>query len=243
MQITPRASRQCSPKTPSYTELLKNLKCRTGIRLILNTSFNFGGKPIIESPADAVATFSKMAINALVLDRFLVLKGFSPSLHTSGLLPPDLLESFVVVDNTREVTPEERHSVPAVLRWLQRATGQVVFVRSGFPLYGEYLDWLCEGRKVTTIRFRKGGVEFPSNYQLSLFATTDYTLKRAPMPTINVQVEGVKYQRFGELTEEDALRDGFRTHNEMVKALTTIYPALNAEDWVTVYRISPIMPR
>jgi carbamoyltransferase len=59
----------CSDQ-PIYGQLLANVKTLTGHGALLNTSFNVR-EPIVESPADAVATFLRSRIDALVLDRFI----------------------------------------------------------------------------------------------------------------------------------------------------------------------------
>ena len=47
---------------------------KSGVPILLNTSFNWGGNPIVETPAEAVLTFSEMPIEALVLEDRLVVK-------------------------------------------------------------------------------------------------------------------------------------------------------------------------
>ena len=46
----------------------------TGVPLLLNTSFNIAGKPIVETPADAVECFAKTEIDVLLLGRALLSK-------------------------------------------------------------------------------------------------------------------------------------------------------------------------
>lgn len=53
--------------------LLKDVYALTGVPVLLNTSFN-RKEPIVETPSDAVKTFSKLPIKYLVLDDFLVTK-------------------------------------------------------------------------------------------------------------------------------------------------------------------------
>ena len=47
----------------------------TGVPVVLNTSFNLRGEPIVASPADALNTFAKSGLDTLVLDTFVVRKG------------------------------------------------------------------------------------------------------------------------------------------------------------------------
>ena len=45
-----------------------------GIPIIINTSFNDKGEPIVESPKDAISCFSKTGIDILVLENYLIEK-------------------------------------------------------------------------------------------------------------------------------------------------------------------------
>lgn len=58
---------------PTFSELLAKVKTLTGHAAVLNTSFNVR-EPIVESPSDAIATFLRSRIDALVLDRFICLR-------------------------------------------------------------------------------------------------------------------------------------------------------------------------
>jgi carbamoyltransferase len=46
----------------------------TGVPVLMNTSFNLRGEPIVGSPANAWNTFSKSGIDVLVLERHVVRK-------------------------------------------------------------------------------------------------------------------------------------------------------------------------
>lgn len=59
---------------PLYYELIHAFFVRTGIPLILNTSFNESGEPIVGTPRDAVRTFLRCHLDALVIGTFLVLR-------------------------------------------------------------------------------------------------------------------------------------------------------------------------
>ena len=56
---------------PLFHALISHFQTLTGVPLVLNTSFN-DSEPIVCSPADAIATFRKTAIDALVMDDFVV---------------------------------------------------------------------------------------------------------------------------------------------------------------------------
>jgi len=56
-------------------KLLKCIKDKIGVSVLLNTSFNLGGEPIVESPKDAVKTFNNSNIDVLVLENYYITKG------------------------------------------------------------------------------------------------------------------------------------------------------------------------
>jgi carbamoyltransferase len=57
-----------------YHGLIKRVGEATGHPLVLNTSFNVRGEPIVESPADALRTFANSGLDALVMENYLVEK-------------------------------------------------------------------------------------------------------------------------------------------------------------------------
>jgi carbamoyltransferase len=59
---------------PLYWRLIKEFGQRTGVPVIMNTSFNLRGEPIVSSPTDAVRTFFSSGMDALVIGGFLVEK-------------------------------------------------------------------------------------------------------------------------------------------------------------------------
>lgn len=59
---------------PRYYNLIERFGQATGIPVVLNTSFNLKGEPIVASPQNAFNTFSKSGIDTLVLGNYLVKK-------------------------------------------------------------------------------------------------------------------------------------------------------------------------
>jgi carbamoyltransferase len=59
---------------PRYYELLKAFKAKTGVPVLVNTSFNTLGKPIVCSPRDAITCFWSSPFDALVMGSFLIEK-------------------------------------------------------------------------------------------------------------------------------------------------------------------------
>jgi carbamoyltransferase len=60
--------------------LLKAFEERTGVGVLLNTSFNGKNEPIVESPQEAFACFKATAIHALVMPPYLITKEAEPGL-------------------------------------------------------------------------------------------------------------------------------------------------------------------
>jgi carbamoyltransferase len=59
---------------PRYYELIDEFRKLTGVPLVLNTSFNVMGKPIIHSVEDAAAVFATSGLDALIIDTYVVEK-------------------------------------------------------------------------------------------------------------------------------------------------------------------------
>lgn len=59
---------------PRYYDLIDTFGQATGVPVVLNTSFNLKGEPIVNTPAEAFSTFSRSGMDMLVLDRFVVQK-------------------------------------------------------------------------------------------------------------------------------------------------------------------------
>ncbi len=57
-----------------YYDLLKAFQIRTGVPVLVNTSFNTRGEPIVNSPRDAVECFWTSPLDALVIGSFLLEK-------------------------------------------------------------------------------------------------------------------------------------------------------------------------
>lgn len=60
---------------PLFHGLLKAFEKRTGVPVILNTSFNVKGQPIVETPEEAVQCFLSTNIDVLVMENMIVEKG------------------------------------------------------------------------------------------------------------------------------------------------------------------------
>ncbi len=76
---------------PRYGALIEAFRRRTGCPLVLNTSFNVRGEPIVCSPVDALFCFAASGLDGLALEDFFVER---------EALPPSLVEMLPVWQRT-----------------------------------------------------------------------------------------------------------------------------------------------
>jgi len=74
VDTTARLQTVSSSDNPLYYDLIKNFKAITGCPVIMNTSFNLKGQPIVETPRDAIMTFFGCGLDALIIGNFLLEK-------------------------------------------------------------------------------------------------------------------------------------------------------------------------
>jgi len=59
---------------PRYYQLIERFGQATGVPVVLNTSFNLKGEPIVNTPEEAFRTFSRCGMDVLVLDNCIINK-------------------------------------------------------------------------------------------------------------------------------------------------------------------------
>ncbi|MFV1980330.1 MAG: carbamoyltransferase [Rhodothermia bacterium] len=67
---------------PAYHQVIDAFKRRTGYGVVVNTSFNVRGEPIVCTPQDAYACFMRTNMDALVMEDLLLLKSEQPETAT-----------------------------------------------------------------------------------------------------------------------------------------------------------------
>ena len=73
--LTFRQDQSVSEKSNNrFYKLLKNFKSRTGCPVLINTSFNVRGEPIVCSPEESIRCFKRTEMDVLVIGNFIVLK-------------------------------------------------------------------------------------------------------------------------------------------------------------------------
>jgi carbamoyltransferase len=69
---------------PRYYDLLKAFEDKTGCGVVVNTSFNVRGEPIVCTPEDAYRCFMRTQMDLLVLENYLVDKSCQPALQSDS---------------------------------------------------------------------------------------------------------------------------------------------------------------
>jgi carbamoyltransferase len=72
-----------------YQTLLRAFEARTGCPVLINTSFNLRGEPIVCSPEDAYRCFLRTNLDALVLERQVLIREEQPDAPRHELPPAD----------------------------------------------------------------------------------------------------------------------------------------------------------
>ncbi|RZA17573.1 MAG: hypothetical protein EOP10_22525, partial [Proteobacteria bacterium] len=78
------------PQTsPRFSRLLEAFNRRTGCPILVNTSFNVRGEPIVCTPEDAIRCMANSQIDSLVLEDFIIDKAQIPAfLRKAAQLAP-----------------------------------------------------------------------------------------------------------------------------------------------------------
>ena len=115
-----------------YRRLIECFRARTGVPLVLNTSLNIRGEPIVETPEDALGCFLSSNLDVLYLgDRRVEKLRVSEMLASNGTLPnvlvPALADSMLVAAVVRS---EDGAALPARYH-CQTRTGHRVTIDEG----------------------------------------------------------------------------------------------------------------
>ena len=87
----------------------------------------------------------------------------------------------------------------------------------------KYIEQLFNGEKTTTVR---RGIITP-RYDVVYIESGGKIHGTA-------RVKFVHYTKLGELTNEDAVKDGFSSKDELIQTLREIYPDIGKDEWVTI---------
>ncbi|GAB6947027.1 ASCH domain-containing protein [Vulcanisaeta sp. JCM 16161] len=99
---------------------------------------------------------------------------------------------------------------------------RVVYLGRHLMLKSKYLDKLGNGR-FTTIRL---GIIRPKYREVFIHS--------GGMVVAKARIVNVLYKRISELTDEDAIADGFTSREALIGELRDIYGNVSNDDWVTI---------
>jgi len=88
---------------------------------------------------------------------------------------------------------------------------------------GKYIEDLLSGKKRATIR---KGIVVPKYKEMIVHG--------GGRPVAKIRINRVYYKKLKDLSDSDAIKDGFRNKSELLKALETVYPGIKPDDWVTI---------
>ena len=210
-----------------FFDLIREFFTLTGIPMVLNTSFNGAGQPIVETAADAVACFFDLELDALVIGDMIILD--------KAIMEVACETVSMSIGNSKAVdTPIQ--DIPRILRQF-RKNWQCI-PRDRFLLQAEFFGWVCEGKKTTTIRYRRDAADYPIGKCLPLYVTDDFSHIPRDNREAICRIEGYQVKAFGELTDSDAIKDGFRDVLELSRVLSKIYGDISNNEPVVIYRVA-----
>ncbi len=94
---------------------------------------------------------------------------------------------------------------------------------------GRYIRDIVEGRKTATIR---KGIVKPKYREMIVHG--------GGRPIAKISIERVYHKKVKELTDQDALKDGFSSREELIEELKKVYPDITEDDWVTIIEFKVI---
>ena len=74
MDNTARVQTVSKKVNPKFYKLIQEFRKITGVPILVNTSFNLNGEPIVCDPNDAIRTFFSCGLDILVIGNYVVLK-------------------------------------------------------------------------------------------------------------------------------------------------------------------------
>jgi len=121
---TSRLQTVTAEQDPVYYKLLESFYAMTGIPLLLNTSFNTMGQPIVETPEDAVMCFLFVGLDTCVInDTILQKKDAYSVMDLTPVLNLDSCRVSYRIKNVEEIDIRdiERVDIKAIGQWKEAA--------------------------------------------------------------------------------------------------------------------------
>ena len=220
--------------------LLQTVETMSGPPILLNTSLNARGSPIVETTSDFLEFFVSSGLSIGVIEGFVV-RNTELSKKSSAPSLANNIRDGVIISLTFSEGVEYR---PTSLqnRVQHILPSHRLKSRSRFALDNEYINWVTTGRKVTTIRYTSGAVDFPTDLKLDVVGTDNFEYGRTKHGVTSkwYKIGSYTIKQFGMLNEEDGRRDGFSGEKELKETLQKIYGNIEDHELVTIYGISEV---
>jgi len=110
--------------------------------------------------------------------------------------------------------------------------------RSRFVMASHLADKVLQREKSTTIRFDKHAIEYPTGPVIPLYSLGEGQRHIYARCLANLIVHSVRYEPVDDLTEDDAVADGFASRDELINTLEFFYGRLAPHDVVCIYAFS-----
>lgn len=223
---TARLQTVSEDENPLFYDVIQEFERRTGVPIVLNTSLNRRGEPIVESPRDALGAFKELELDALAIGEVLVEKTPRASAPVLSLQREALEYEWLEFDKED------------LLRRLRRDLPHIRLVgRSRMGFYSEHLKLLREGKASTTVRHRPDAVEYPVTARLPLLDTGSNGRCFQAYPVGEVLVKRLTIRKFGLLDDADARLTGVPHREDLCSMLQRIYGSITEHEFVTVYHV------
>ena len=221
-----------------YYNLLKQFNDLTGMPMLLNTSFNRSGEPIVETPEDAISCFKAIDIPFLVMEEYLISKD---SRMINRLIEVEPASQSIRYYKTKDVYRNQlfdTNNIEDLEAKLKKIfPGYSLFGRNKIVLYNNFYQWLINGKKYTTIRYKKNGLDFPESSKLELWSAEILGSNRKSKRKGIITVQKFVIKRYDKLTDHDAKLDGFKNLNELKSTLNRIYGNIAGDALVSIYHL------
>ncbi len=136
---------------PAYWQVINAFKKRTGIPVLLNTSFNNNAEPIVDSVADAITAFLTTELDGLVVGPFLVKKK-TPTLQDWTALAVSLPQ-YARLYRVRAYTARDRQETVCEIRTGHSSHDSVRISQDAFDLLMQIEGEAVLGDLLDTVTF------------------------------------------------------------------------------------------
>lgn len=128
-------------------------------------------------------------------------------------------------------------TIKEVEKELREKTSSNLFARDQLGFLEEFFGLIVSGKKITTIRFKRGMIDYPAKEIIPV------TITNSNSSSQNKEIGWAKILNlrvvpFKDLDEIDAVNDGFSSLEELKKALSKIYGEIENSEFVSIYKFA-----